>query len=78
MLGILHGLVFLPVLLSLFCPWKLDVGKLRMHENNIKNHHNNNDEEELSDPASQDDHVFYQYEGYINCPCDFCDRFKSQ
>jgi uncharacterized membrane protein YqjE len=75
LLGLLHGLVFLPVLLSLFCPWKLDV--VHKDENNLLNNNKTN-KDELSDSEdeNEDTYVFYESSIDSNCPCDFCDRFK--
>ena len=75
-LGLLHGLVFLPVLLSLFCPWKLNM--IGDENNNADGFESDKSAE--TDVDSEDDQF-----GYITynkrcltskCPCDFCDRFQ--
>lgn len=71
-LGLLHGLVFLPVLLSLFCPWKLDA----MHSKENNNNEIKKDELSDSEDDNQDTYVFYQSSVDAHCPCDFCDRLK--
>ena len=69
-LGLVHGLVFLPVLLSLFCPWKLN---FVVDENN----HSLVNDSELDSGEENGDELSYKYDYYLDskCPCDFCNRF---
>ena len=73
LLGLLHGLAFLPVLLSLFCPWKLDT----VHSNDNNNNESKKDDDSSdSEDSNQDTYVYYRSSIDAHCPCDFCDRLK--